>query len=292
MGGVQPRLFTAVRPKNQTSLGDYDFSLILPGCDAMAVPLIVFWGFLGSAVGSFLNVVADRLPEGGSLLHPPSHCEACGRRLTAPELLPVLSYLALRGRCRTCKAPVGARVLAVELGTGLLFALAACKIAPATPSAWIALLLASTYLAVLVAVTVTDLEHGLILDRVTFPAIGLGLLGALLAGGPGLLYRLGGGLLGAGVIVLVIVLVPHGMGWGDAKLAGFVGLVTGLPGVLFALFVAFISGGLVAGVLLALGHRKRRDTIPLGPFLALGGGAALLFGNEMLRAFQALAGVM
>lgn len=253
------------------------------------VILTIFWGLLGAAVGSFLNVVADRLPEGGSLWRPPSHCQACGRRLTALELLPVLSYLALGGRCRTCKTPVGARVLAVELGTGLLFALAARKIAPTTLNAWSALLLASIYLAVLVAVTVTDLEHGLILDRVTFPAFGLGLLGALVAGWPGFLYRLGGGLLGTGIIALIIALVPHGMGWGDAKLAGFVGLITGLPGVLFALFTAFVSGGLVAGVLLALGRRKRRDTIPLGPFLALGGAAALLYGREMAVAFQALA---
>jgi leader peptidase (prepilin peptidase)/N-methyltransferase len=256
----------------------------------MATVFTIFWGLLGSAVGSFLNVVADRLPAGGSLLQPPSHCAACGRRLTALELLPVLSYLALGGRCRTCKASIGVRILVVEAGTGLAFALAACRTSPASLSGWVALILTSAYLAVLIAVTVTDLEHGLILDRVTFPAIGLGLVGALLAGWPGLLYRLGGGLLGAGVIALIIALVPHGMGWGDAKLAGFVGLIAGLPGVLFALFVAFVSGGLVAGALLATGRRKRGDTIPLGPFLALGGAAVLLYGQEMLRTFQALAG--
>jgi len=252
----------------------------------------IFWGLLGTAVGSFLNVVADRLPVQGSLLAPPSHCPACRRRLRPVEMVPVLSFLALGGRCRTCKAPIGVRVLAVEVGAGLAFALAACKIAPVNPGSWVTLILTSAYLAVLIATTVTDLEHGLILDRVTFPAIGLGLVGALLAGWPGLLYRLSGGLLGAGVIALIIALVPHGMGWGDAKLAGFVGLIVGLPGVLFALFVAFVSGGLVAGTLLATRRRKAGDTIPLGPFLALGGAVVLLFGNEMLRAFQTLAGGM
>lgn len=250
--------------------------------------LTLFWAVLGTAVGSFLNVVGDRLPEGGSLLSPPSCCEACGQRLTPAELVPVWSYLALRGRCRTCGAPIALRTLGVELATGLLFAVAAWRIAPVDLEGWRALLFASAYLAVLVVVTVTDLEHGLILNRVMVPAIGLGLVGSILAGWPALLHRLGGGLLGAGVIALIVVLVPGGMGWGDARLAGFIGLVTGLPGVLFALFIAFVSGGVVAGALMATGRRKRGETIPLGPFLALGGGAALLYGEEMLRAFHAL----
>jgi len=254
--------------------------------------LALFWGAVGAAVGSFLNVAADRLPEGHSILSPPSRCEACGRRLSVGELTPVVGYLALRGRCRTCGAPIGVRTFAVEATTGLLFALAAWKLAPHTLSGWIDLILVNAYLAALVTVTVTDLEHGLILNRVTYPAIGLGLLGSLRAGWPGLALKLGGGLVGAGLIVLIIKLAPGGMGWGDAKLAGFIGLATGLPGVLFALFVAFVSGGLVAGVLLASGRCKAGETIPLGPFLALGGAASLLFGEEMLHGFQALAGLL
>jgi len=250
--------------------------------------LALLWAVLGTAVGSFINVVADRLPQGRSLLTPPSHCAACGRRLSPTEMVPVWSYLALRGRCRACGATIGARTFWVELATGLLFALSAWRIAPADPRGWATLLLTSGYLSVLAAVTVTDLEHGLILDRVTLPAMGLGLIGSLMAGWPGLLRHLGGGLLGAGVIVLIIKLVPGGMGWGDAKLASFIGLATGLPGVLFALFVAFVGGGLVAAALMASGQRKRGETIPLGPFLAFGGGAALLYGGEMVRAFHIL----
>jgi leader peptidase (prepilin peptidase)/N-methyltransferase len=150
-------------------------------------------------------------------------------------------------------------------------------------------LLASIYLAVLVVVTVIDLEHGLIPDLVVFPAIGVGLIGALLAGWPGLLSHLGGGLLGTGVIVLILILVPGGMGGGDVRLAGFIGLATGLVGLLFALFLGFVSGGIVAGALLASGRYQRGDTIPLGPFLAFGGGAVLLYSQEMLRTFYLLA---
>jgi leader peptidase (prepilin peptidase)/N-methyltransferase len=118
------------------------------------------------------------------------------------------------------------------------------------------------------------------------------LIGSPSAGRPGLVAHMLGGLLGAAVIALIIWVVPGGMGWGDAKLAGFVGLVTGLPGVLFGLFIAFVLGGIIAGALMATGLRKRGETIPLGPFLALGGAAALLFGVELLNAFYALAALI
>lgn len=256
--------------------------------------IIAFWALLGTAVGSFLNLAADRLPEGESLLAPPSHCGVCGRRPGPAELVPVWSYLALRGRCRGCGASIGVRTLVVELAAGLLFALAAWRAAPDDLWEWGTLLLISTYLAVLLLVAVTDLEHGLILSRVIVPAIGIGLVSALLtavktnSASPELVAYLGGGLLGAGFIALIIVLAPGGMGWGDVRLAGFIGLATALPGILFALFVGFVSGGLVAGVLMISGRRRRGDTIPLGPFLALGGGAVLLYGDKMLPAFQAL----
>lgn len=257
--------------------------------EAIRIALIPFWAALGAAVGSFLNLAADRLPARGSLLWPPSRCDHCGHRLTPVELIPIVSYLALRGRCRACGARYGARNLAVELLTAGLFALAAWRIAPASPVGWATLLATSASLAVLILVSVTDVEHGLILNRAILPAMGLGLAAGFLAGWPGLLRHLGAGLLGAGLIAAIIALVPGGMGWGDAKLAAFVGLVTGLPGMLFALFTAFVSGGLAAAGLLVSGRRKPRQTIPLGPFLALGGAAALLYGEAMRSAFVALA---
>lgn len=254
--------------------------------------LLLFWGLLGTAVGSFLNVVADRLPVSGSLLSPPSHCPICGARLGPVELVPVVSYLALRGRCRHCRAPIGIRTLLVELVTGALFALACWRYPPTSPVNWLSLLLSSAYLAVLVVATVTDLERGLILDRIMIPALVLAGLGALCTGWPNLLYYLAGGLLGAGVIALIIFLVPGGMGGGDVRLAGFVGLTTGFPGVLFALFVGFVCGGMVAGYLLASGQRRRGETIPLGPFLALGGAVVLLFGDLLRQVFSSLAGTL
>jgi len=250
--------------------------------------LLPLWAILGTAVGSFVNAAADRLPTRRSLLSPPSHCEACGRRLTPMELVPVLSYLLQRGRCRSCGSSIRARSLIVEMATGLLFCLVACRFMPAEPFEWLRLVLPSLYATVLILVTVTDLECGLIPNQAIVPAAVLALVGAIPAGWPDAAYHAAAGGIGAGVIALIIALVPGGMGWGDAKLAGFVGLITGLPGVLFALFVAFVSGGLVGAVLLAGGRRGRGDTVPLGPFLAFGGAAALLYGEEMLAAFYAL----
>lgn len=250
---------------------------------------IVFWGVLGAAVGSFLNVAADRLITGASLSQPPSHCPACQRRLRAWELLPVISYLALRGRCRTCGARIGARSLGVELGTGLLFALAASRPETALLSAWPRLAFAAAYLAALLLVTVTDLEHGLILNRVLAPVAALAVLDAALRGWPEFGLRLGAGALGAGLIALIIALVPGGMGWGDVKLTGFIGLITGLPGLGFALFIGFVGGGLVAALLLLTGKVRRGQTLPLGPFLTLGATATVLYGPLLLQGFHALA---
>ena len=252
--------------------------------------LIIFWTLMGLAVGSFLNVVADRLPNDESIVSPPSHCGACGRKLTSLEMIPVVSFLVLRGRCRTCGASIGVRVLWVELATGVLFAWAASRASLSDWRGLLHLVLVSAYFAVLVAVTVTDLEHGLILDKVIYPAIALALIEILLTGSQVWLSRVLGGVVGAGVIALIIWLSSEGMGWGDAKLAGFIGLVTGWPGVGFALFLAFVVGGLVAGVLLATGRKRRGQTVALGPFLAAGGAVLLLVGTDAaLNVFHLLA---
>jgi leader peptidase (prepilin peptidase) / N-methyltransferase len=249
---------------------------------------IVTWSFVGAAIGSFLNVVADRLPKHRSLMVPPSCCPACGHALTPRELIPIVSYLAQRGRCRECGDRIGPRVVVVEAITAVLFALAAVRW---TGPGWAAigeLVLVSFALSVLVLITITDLEHGLILDKVSIPAINLAVGVALYRGWPTMLHHGLGGILGAGLIAAIILLVPGGMGWGDAKLAGFIGLMTGLAGLPFALFISFVSGGLIAGVLLASGRVTRRDTMPLGPFLAVGGAVTLLYLDQLQRGFSLL----
>jgi prepilin signal peptidase PulO-like enzyme (type II secretory pathway) len=251
--------------------------------------VILFWLLLGVSFGSFINVLADRLPASQSITQPPSHCGACGRRLTALDLFPVISYLALRGRCRTCGVSIGPRVFWVELLTGALFAFVAAHIAPMDGAGWLRLISISLYLIVFITVTVTDIEHQLILDVVIYPAIAVAVIGVAISDVAALPTHLLGGAIGAGLIAVIIWLAPGGMGWGDAKLAGFIGLIVGLNGLPFALFVAFVSGGIVGGVLLAIRRKQRGQTIALGPFLAFGGALILLIGSDTaVRAFDAL----
>jgi prepilin signal peptidase PulO-like enzyme (type II secretory pathway) len=255
----------------------------------MLMLLPVGWTCLGAAVGSFLNVVADRLPRGESVAYPPSRCPTCSRRLHAGEMIPVFSYLLLRGRCRRCGTPIGLRTLAVELSSAGLFLLVVLQHADAGNVPWQSLLFDSLYVAILLLITITDLEHGLIFDRVSYPAVALAVIDVVLRGWSLLGRHLLGGALGAGLIALIILLVPGGMGWGDAKLAGFIGLITGVPGLFFALFLGFVGGGLIAGALLVTGRVSRRDTLPLGPFLALGGAITMLYQPLLQRIFDTLA---
>ena len=254
----------------------------------MRALVVVAWSVLGAAIGSFLNVVADRLPESGSLSTPPSHCPSCGHALTPMELVPIASYVALRGRCRVCGDRIGPRVVVVEAATAALFALAALRWTGPDRVIMGELVLAGFALSVLIVTTITDLEHGLILDKVTIPAILLAAGAALLRGWPAMLRYGLGGVLGAGLIAAIILLVPGGMGWGDAKLAGFIGLMTGLAGLPFALFIGFVTGGLIAGLLLVSRRAGRRDTLPLGPFLAIGGAVTVLYLEQLQRGFYLL----
>ena len=232
---------------------------------------------LGACVGSFLNVVADRLPAGESLLHPPSHCPACGRQLAKRELVPIVGWLALRGRCRTCTAPIPLRVPAVELTTALVFAAAGWLISP-----WPRLVVTMGFASLLIAIAAIDLEHQVVLNRLVYPALALALAAALLPWPPETLPALGGGAVAFGALFAIAVLLPRGMGMGDVKLAAFIGLAVGFPLAVPVLLLAFISGGLVGGFLLLTRRAKPGDAVPFGPFLALAGVAGLLFGDRFL----------
>ncbi len=261
----------------------------------MTHPLAFVFAFLiGTSVGSFVNVVADRLPAGQSLVRPGSHCPVCHTHLRTFDLVPVLSYLWLRGRCRYCGAAIPARLPLVEAGTGLLFALALASYGLSAAFA-----AAVVVLGLLVAITIIDLEHGLILDRVVVPATVAALVMAPLwplVGAereffreffdwPGPLESLASSLAGGAagfLFFLAIVLVrPGGMGGGDVKLAGLLGLLLGLAGVVIAVWVAVVAGGLVAAALLLLRMRGRRSEMPFGPFLAGGAAVALLEGAQI-----------
>ena len=246
---------------------------------------------LGASVGSFLNVVADRLPEGRSILGPASHCPACKTPLRPVDLVPIISYLWLRGRCRYCGASIPFRLVAVEASTGLLFMLIFLRLGLGPEFA-----VAAIIGAFLMAISIIDMEHGIILKNMLLSAMVVAL--ALAPFWPslsmerpffatsGAMGSVGNSLVaGAGAYLffsVILLVYPKGMGTGDAKLAGVLGLFVGFPEVLVAVWLAVVGGGLIAITLLALRRRGRKSSLPFGPFLAAGAMAALLVGPELV----------
>jgi len=235
------------------------------------------YSLFGVVIGSFLNVCVDRLPESRSIVSPPSHCPQCKRRLSILELIPVLSYIFLRGRCRSCGEKIPPRILAVELGTGIMFFLIWIRFG----QSWDTVLI-SLFGSLLLVIGLIDLEHQKILNILIYPAIGFGLLLIPVTHLTTPWTFLAGGALGFAVLFLIAVLSPGAMGMGDVKLTIFLGIIVGYPEIVIVLFLAFVSGGLIAGILLAFKKIKRKDRIAFGPYLALAGLITMLYGDQIL----------
>ncbi len=242
------------------------------------------FALLGLAVGSFLNVCIDRLPQNKSIAYPPSHCEACQHKLVARDLIPVFSYIRLRGRCRYCQASIPRKLLWVELATAAILALLYWhyRLNPE-------LGVMAFYACLFIVIFVIDLEHSLILNKVVYPAMVVALLFSLYPWpwfsesiGMRVAYAALGGAIGFVIFLLIALVSRGGMGWGDVKLAALIGLATGFPLVFVAIIMAAILGGIVAVALLVAKKRGRREMIPFGPFLALAAMVTLLWGSNIL----------
>ena len=232
----------------------------------------------GLALGSFLNVVASRLPSGVSIVHPPSACEACGAPIRRRDNVPLLSYLLLGGRCRECRSPIGWRHPAVEAATGLT--LAACMLAFGVSFRAAA---AAVFCAALVVVTATDLERRIVPNRVVLPATGV-VLALQLAGRPSVEWPLAG-IGAAGFLLAAALAYPGGMGMGDVKLALLMGVALGRT-VPVALMLGMVAALVPAVVMFARhGRAARKSAIPFAPFLALGSLVALFAGGPLLDAY-------
>jgi leader peptidase (prepilin peptidase)/N-methyltransferase len=229
----------------------------------------------GLALGSFINVVAARIPRGSSVVRPASACMSCRTPIAWYDNVPLVSYLALRGRCRACGAPIGLRYPAVELLTALLVAGSVLSFGITLEA-----LVAASFCAALVAVSATDLEHRIIPDRIVLPAATAILVARTLLE-PSPQWALAA--LGCSLFLFVAVLAyPAGMGMGDVKLALLLGAALGRAGPV-ALAVGMLAALLPAAFLLARhGSAGRKMAIPFGPFLALGGVVALFAGDRLL----------
>lgn len=235
-------------------------------------------GLLGLAVGSFINVLIWRLPRGESVVYPPSHCPRCRHRLAPRDLIPVLSWVLLRGRCRHCGAPIPVSYPLVEAVTGVVFAALAAVHGPHWRTAGYAVLA-----TILITAAGTDMKLRLIPNRLTIPAIAFALAWSAAVRVPQLTSSLLGLAIAGGLFLVIALLSRGGMGGGDVKLAAAVGAFLGLKYSLLGLFLAFIFGALVGIILMALGKKKRRDYLPFAPFIAAGCLAAMLFGDPILQ---------
>ncbi len=267
----------------------------MPIPSELAVPMIFV---LGCVVGSFLNVCIYRLPRYRSVVAPPSHCPQCGAQLTAADLAPLASFLALGRKCRCCGGMIAWRYFLVELLTGIVFVLV-----------WQAigfdarLLPAWAFASVVIAVIFTDLDHMIIPDQLVVAGLAAAVLGEVIAarhGAPWLLHlslgaqalplprALVGAALGLGLFALLrvfsqVLFRREGMGLGDVKLAAAIGAMLGPVPALLSFGLAVLVGALLGLLLLVLRLRRRMEYLPFGPFLAVAALAALLYGPALTQ---------
>ena len=251
--------------------------------DILSTPL---WeGFslaLGLIVGSFANVVIYRLPLGQSVVRPRSRCPQCGTEIRPLDNLPVLSYLALLGRCRTCRLSISPRYPAVEAANGLLYLVIAMLLGP-TPHA----LAAMAFVTSLLILGLIDLDHQMLPDAVTKPGILLGLAASFLPGPPTPLEAAASAVGGYVALMTVAWLArryykEEALGQGDWKMAAMLGAFLGWQAMLLAVLLGSLLGSLVGLAMVGFFGGSRRSRIPLGTFLAVGGIAAVLLGEPLL----------
>ena len=254
----------------------------------MVVAVAVLVGLLGSAVGSFLNVVAHRVPRGLSVVNPPSACPDCSTEIRNRHNVPLLGWLVLRGRCYDCRAPISARYPLVEAGVAVLFALAALRFAdqPRLLPAYL------TFAGVAGALALIDLDVRRLPNSIVLPSYPVLAVLLALGGDPQALARAAVGAAVLFVLYLAIAMVAVGsMGFGDVKLAGVIGGMTAYLSwgtLLSGAFLGFFLGA-VAGVLLIVAKQAgRRSAVPFGPFMLLGAWAAVLGAGQLGDSYLAL----
>lgn len=248
---------------------------------------IAFVCILGLVIGSFLSVVIWRVPRGESIVTPPSHCGSCGTRLKPLDLVPVLSYLFLRGRCRYCHERISLRYPLVEILTAALLAGLYVQAGFGWTFGFYGVLF-----IILTAVAFIDLDHQIIPDGLVVIGAVIG-LGMDIAGvGVGIVDGLLGALVGGGSLLLVALVALYvfkkeGMGGGDIKLMAMAGLYLGWKMTIVSLFMSICMAAAAGIVFLATGRKKRQDAIPLGPFLAIGIVLAVFVGGRLLSWYLA-----
>ncbi|MBO0900371.1 prepilin peptidase [Cellulomonas sp. zg-ZUI222] len=258
----------------------------------MPVILLGIAALLGLAIGSFLNVVVWRVPRDESVVRPASACPSCGHAIRARDNVPVVSWLLLRARCRDCGEPISVRYPAVELATCVLFVLGTWWLLGRPDGLW--LLPVVWYLiAIGVALTLIDLDVHRLPDRIVLPSyVVVGVLLALASAGTGqwdALLRAAIGMAALWTFYFALVMIyPRGMGFGDVKLSGVLGMVLAWFGwgpLVVGAFAAFLCGGVFALGLVVLRRAGRKSQVPFGPWMLLGATIGVVAGQQIWDAY-------
>lgn len=263
---------------------------------AFAVPVAAVFGAL---IGSFLNVVIWRVPQGMSIVRPPSACPQCGAPIAWYDNVPIVSYLALRGRCRRCHTHISARYPLIEALTALLFGLVVGgAYLGLYPVVLTPLLL--FWAAIAVALTFIDLDHHRLPNVIVYPSYivtaALLVVASTVTGDYGRLLSALIGMLALGGFYFVLAVArPGGMGLGDVKLAGALGLLLGWLGwgpLIVGGFAAFVFGGVVGVALMAFRRASRKTALPFGPFMLLGAAVGVAAGTTLAHSYLSLTGII
>ena len=233
-------------------------------------------------IGSFLNVCIYRIPRGESIAFPGSHCPHCSTPLKPIELLPVISWLALRGRCRTCGVKISARYPAVELLTGVLVTLVYLSYGLS-----VSFFAISFLTLLLIVITFIDLDHQIIPDGLNMLVAVGGIIhlayGLISNNGITIGQAVWGVLVGGGFFLAIAIVSNGGMGGGDIKLMAALGLWFGWQGILLVMFLSFIIGGVVSVGLLMARRKGRKSMVPFGPFIGVGAYLTAVYGSQMIE---------
>jgi leader peptidase (prepilin peptidase)/N-methyltransferase len=256
----------------------------------MPIPILldIFAFIFGAAVGSFLNVCICRIPQGASVVSPPSHCPACDYRIPFYDNIPLVSWLLLRGKCRSCSAPISPQYPLVELITALLTLFLFMRFGPTFP--FVVLFL---FGAALVVITFIDLEHYIIPDVISLSGIVIGFACSFFIPSLGWLNSLLGILVGGGSLYLVATLYQmftgkEGMGGGDIKLLAMMGAFFGWKAIPFIVFTSSLVGSVIGVAVMIVQKKDAKLAIPFGPFLALGAILYIFFGRQVLHWYLTL----
>jgi len=241
--------------------------------------LLVF--FIGLLIGSFLNVIIDRLPRGESFLTGRSYCDNCKHTLSWKDLVPLFSFIVLKGKCRYCKTRLSYQYPLLEVTTGSFFALTFYFF---TPSTLLSIVFALLITSILIVIFFIDLFEGIIPFILVIPGMILTIIYLYFQSNMSQVFiHIIAALVAGGFFYLIYFITKRkGMGFGDVVFAVFMGLLLGFPNTFFALYIAFLTGGIISLILVLLRRKKLRgSTIPFGPFLVIGTYSAFLWGEYM-----------